>query len=148
VARVSRICGCVLLIALGLGVSGCSSALRLPGLGGFDGEPAAANAAVAGPAVANPVVASPVVASPVVASPVVANAASQKVQAGDHINVTVYNEASVSGNYAVDPGGFVTIPRAGRLRAAGLTPSELADLLVKKFRGEYLNNPKVTVALI
>jgi protein involved in polysaccharide export with SLBB domain len=70
------------------------------------------------------------------------------MQAGDHINVTVYNEASLSGNYSIDSGGFVTIPRAGRLRAAGLSPPELADLLVKKFRGEYLNNPKVTVALI
>jgi len=123
VARVSRICVCVLLIALGLAVSGCSSALRLTGLGGFDDEPAVAN-------------------------PVVGNAASAKMQAGDHINVTVYNEASLSGNYSIDPGGFVTIPLAGRLHAAGLTPSELADLLVKKFRSEYLNNPKVTVALI
>jgi protein involved in polysaccharide export with SLBB domain len=131
VARVSRICGCVLLVALALAASGCSGALRLTGVGGLDDEPAVA-----------------AVAGPVAASPVLANAASQTMQAGDHINVTVYNEASLSGNYAVDSGGYVTIPRAGRLRAAGLTPSELADLLVKKFRGEYLNNPKVTVALI
>ena len=122
-ARVSRICVCVVLVALGLVVSGCSSALRLTGIGGFDDE-----AAAAVPAAANPM--------------------SLKMQAGDHINVTVYNEASLSGNYSIDSGGFVSIPRAGRLRAAGLAPSELADLLVKKFRGEYLNNPKVTVALI
>ena len=122
-ARVSRICVCVALMALGFGVSGCSSALRLTGLGGFDDEPA-------------------------VAAPVAANPTSLRMQAGDHINVTVYNEASLSGNYSIDSGGFVSIPRAGRLRAAGLAPSELADLLVKKFRGEYLNNPKVTVALI
>jgi Polysaccharide biosynthesis/export protein len=183
VARISRICGCVLLMALGLGVSGCSGGLRLTGLGGFDEEPAvgtavaansvvansvvanpvaanpvAANPLVANPLVANPLVANPLVANPLVANPLVAspvaangvvvNAAPPKMHAGDYINVTVYNEASLSGNYALDSGGFVTIPRAGRLRAAGLTPSELADLLVKKFRGEYLNNPKVTVALI
>jgi protein involved in polysaccharide export with SLBB domain len=118
----SRICVCVLLMALGLAVSGCSGAMRLSGLGGFDEEPV----------VANPV----------------ADAASQKMQAGDHINVTVYNEASLSGNYSIDSGGFVTIPRAGKLHAAGLTPIELADLLVKKFRSEYFNNPKVTVGLI
>jgi protein involved in polysaccharide export with SLBB domain len=123
VARVSRICVCVVLMALGIAVSGCSSALRLTGIGGFDDE-----AAAAVPAAANP--------------------ASQKMQAGDHINVTVYNEASLSGNYSIDSGGFVTIPRAGKLRAAGLSPTELADLLVKKFRGEYLANPKVTVAPI
>jgi protein involved in polysaccharide export with SLBB domain len=133
VARVSRICVCVALMALGLAVSGCSSALRLTGLGGFDDEPAVSNS---------------VAANPVAANPVAANPASQKIQAGDQINVTVYNEASLSGNYSIDSGGFVTIPRAGRLRAAGLAPSEFADLLVKKFRGEYLANPKVTVALI
>jgi polysaccharide biosynthesis/export protein len=123
VARVSRICVCVVLMALGIAVSGCSSALRLGGIAGFDDEAA--------------------VAAPVAASP-----ASQQIRAGDHINVTVYNEASLSGNYSIDSGGFVTIPRAGKLRAAGLTPTELADLLVKKFRGEYLANPKVTVAPI
>ena len=122
-ARVSRICVCVVLVALGLAVSGCSSALRLTGIGGVDDEAAAA-------------------------LPVAANPAPQKIQAGDHINVTVYNEASLSGNYSIDSGGFVTIPRAGKLRAAGLTPTELADLLVKKFRSEYLANPKVTVAPI
>jgi protein involved in polysaccharide export with SLBB domain len=146
-----------MLMALGLAVSGCSSALRLTGLGGFDDEPVVANPVLANPVLANPNVANPnaanssvansSVANPVVANPSVANPASQKMQAGDQINVTVYNEASLSGKYAIDPGGFVTIPLAGKLRAAGLTPSELADLLVKKFRGEYLNNPKVTVAL-
>jgi protein involved in polysaccharide export with SLBB domain len=134
VARVSRICVCVVLIALGFAASGCSSALRLTGL---DDEAAAATPVAANVAAANPVAAIPV-----------ANPASLKMQAGDHINVTVYNEASLSGNYSIDSGGFVSIPRAGRLRAAGLTPTEFADLLVKKFRGEYLNNPKVTVAPI
>jgi protein involved in polysaccharide export with SLBB domain len=143
VARISRSCVCAMLMAVGLAVSGCSSALRLTGLGGFDDEPVVAN-----PILANPNAANSSVANPVVANPGIANPASQKMQAGDQINVTVYNEASLSGKYAIDPGGFVTIPLAGKLRAAGLTPSELADLLVKKFRGEYLNNPKVTVALI
>jgi protein involved in polysaccharide export with SLBB domain len=152
VARISRSCVCALLMALGLAVSGCSSALRLTGLGGFDDEPVVANPVLANPNVANSNVANPnaansSAANPVAANPGVANPASQKMQAGDQINVTVYNEASLSGKYAIDPGGFVTIPLAGKLRAAGLTPSELADLLVKKFRGEYLNNPKVTVAL-
>ena len=146
-ARISRSCVCAMLMALGLAVSGCSSALRLTGLGGFDDEPVVANPVLANPNVANPNAASSSVANPVVANSGVANPASQKMQAGDQINVTVYNEASLSGKYAIDPGGFVTIPLAGKLRAAGLTPSELADLLVKKFRGEYLNNPKVTVAV-
>jgi Polysaccharide biosynthesis/export protein len=146
VARISRICVCALALALGFGVSGCSSALRLTGLGGFDGEPVVANPVVGSAVGSNAVGSNPGGSNPIASNPSVA--APPKMQAGDHINVTVYNEASLSGNYSIDSGGFVTIPRAGRLRAAGLTASELADLLVKKFRSEYLNNPKVTVALI
>ena len=73
--------------------------------------------------------------------------ASPRLQAGQQINVTVYGEASLSGNYQIDPSGFVSIPLAGKIKAAGLAPAELADILVKKFRGEYLKDPKVTVSI-
>jgi polysaccharide export outer membrane protein len=73
--------------------------------------------------------------------------APAKLQAGQQISVTVYGEASLSGNYQIDPSGFVSIPLAGKIKAVGLTPAELADLLVKKFRGEYLKDPKVSVSI-
>ena len=73
--------------------------------------------------------------------------ASPRLQAGQQINVTVYGEASLSGDYQIDPSGFVSIPLAGKIKAAGLAPAELADILVKKFRGEYLKDPKVTVSI-
>jgi protein involved in polysaccharide export with SLBB domain len=73
--------------------------------------------------------------------------ASPRLQAGQQINVTVYGEASLSGNYQIDPSGFVSIALAGKIKAAGLAPAELADILVKKFRGEYLKDPKVTVSI-
>ncbi len=73
--------------------------------------------------------------------------AAPRLQAGQQISVTVYGEASLSGNYQIDPAGFVSIPLAGKIKAAELSPAELADILVKKFRGEYLKDPKVTVAV-
>jgi len=73
--------------------------------------------------------------------------ASPRLQAGQQISVTVYGEASLSGNYQIDPNGFVSIPLAGKVKAVGLAPAELADILVKKFRGEYLKDPKVTVSV-
>ena len=112
-ARIPR--GCLLAVALGVTVSGCSSALRLSGL---DEQPILSTAA-----------------------------ASPRMQAGEQISVTVYGEASLSGNYLIDPSGIVSIPRAGKIRAAGLTTAELAEILVKKFRSEYLKDPKVTVSL-
>jgi protein involved in polysaccharide export with SLBB domain len=72
---------------------------------------------------------------------------SPRLQAGEKIRVTVYGEASLSGDYQIDPSGFVSLPLAGTLRAAGLTQTELEQELAKKFRTEYLKNPKVTVSI-
>ena len=113
-ARIPR--GCLLAVALGVAVSGCSSALRLSG---FDEQPILSTAA-----------------------------SSPRLLAGEQISVTVYGEASLSGNYMIDPSGLVSIPVAGKIKAAGLTTAELAEILVKKFRSEYLKDPKVTVSLV
>lgn len=68
-----------------------------------------------------------------------------RLQAGDKIKVTVFGEDKLSGEYEIDPGGAVSLPLAGTVQAAGLTKPELELALAKKFRGEYLRNPKVTV---
>ena len=73
--------------------------------------------------------------------------ASPRLQAGEKIRITVYGETSLSGDYQIDPSGFVSLPLAGTLQAAGLTQSELEQALSKKFRSEYLKNPKVTVSI-
>jgi protein involved in polysaccharide export with SLBB domain len=77
-----------------------------------------------------------------------AAAVSPRLQAGEKIRVTVYGEASLSGDYQVDPSGFVSLPLAGTVKAEGLTQSELERDLAKKFRSEYLRNPKVTVSVV
>jgi protein involved in polysaccharide export with SLBB domain len=82
-------------------------------------------------------------AQPIISAP----SMSARMQVGDQIGVTVYGEASLSGNYPIDSSGFVSIPLAGKLKAAGLTAAELADILVKKLRNEYRKDPKVTVSL-
>jgi len=59
------------------------------------------------------------------------------LRAGDTINVTVYGEAALSGNYQVDPDGFISIPTLDPINAAGFTRTELTQLLVVKLRDEY-----------
>ena len=68
-----------------------------------------------------------------------------RLQGGDKIRLTVFGEDKLTGEYEIDPGGFVSLPLAGTIRAAGLTKTELEQDLSKKFRTEYLRNPKVTV---
>ncbi len=68
-----------------------------------------------------------------------------KLQPGEKIKVTVFGEDRLSGEYEIDPAGFVSLPLAGTVRAAGLSKPQLEQELSRKFRGEYLRNPKVTV---
>jgi polysaccharide export outer membrane protein len=74
-----------------------------------------------------------------------ATSSAPTIQAGEKIKVNVFGEDRLTGEYEVDPGGFVSLPLAGTIKAAGLTKAQLEQELAKKFRGEYLRNPKVTV---
>jgi polysaccharide export outer membrane protein len=73
---------------------------------------------------------------------------SPKIQGGDKLRVIVFGEDKLTGEYEVDPGGELSLPLAGTIHAGGLTKSELEQALGKKFRTEYLRNPKVTVDVI
>jgi protein involved in polysaccharide export with SLBB domain len=77
-----------------------------------------------------------------------AASATPRFQGGEKIKITVFNEPSVSGDYDVDPSGVVSLPLAGTVQAVGLTQPELEQQLAKKFKSEYLRNPKVTVAVL
>ena len=68
-----------------------------------------------------------------------------RLQRGDKVRVTVFGEDKLDGTYEIDPGGAISLPLAGTVQAVGLTKAELEQLLTKKFRSEYLKNPKVTV---
>jgi protein involved in polysaccharide export with SLBB domain len=73
--------------------------------------------------------------------------AAPRLQAGEKIRVNVFGEESLSGSYDIDPSGYVSLPLAGTVKAAGLTQTELEKVLSQKFRTEYLRNPKVTVTI-
>jgi protein involved in polysaccharide export with SLBB domain len=68
-----------------------------------------------------------------------------RLQPGDWIKVIVYGEPSLSGDFQIDQTGSVLLPLAGPTKAAGMTAAELADVLTKRYRTEYVRNPKVTV---
>jgi protein involved in polysaccharide export with SLBB domain len=74
--------------------------------------------------------------------------ADLKVSPGDKLRVTVFGEDKLSGDYDVDPSGYLSIPLGGTVMAAGLSKPELEALLTKKLKGDYLRNPKVTVDVV
>ena len=69
------------------------------------------------------------------------------LQPGDKVRVNVFGESQLSGEYELDQAGQISLPLSGTIKAQGLTQSELEQALSKKFRSEYLKNPKVTVTI-
>jgi polysaccharide export outer membrane protein len=68
------------------------------------------------------------------------------IGAGDVLFVKVWREMDFTGPYTVRPDGKITIPLAGDMQAAGLTPERLGEQL-KQALGDYINNPDVSVSL-
>ena len=64
----------------------------------------------------------------------------------DVLGVIVWREADVSGDVMVRPDGMITLPLIRDIRAAGLTPQELADRLQTALR-EYVTDASVTVVV-
>lgn len=116
--RLSKIAICPLVLAVVLGISGCSGGANLGPVSAEEQQ-----------------------------SYVAAATAAPRLQAGEKIRVTVYGEEKLSGDYDIDPNGLVSLPLAGTVKAAGLTQTELEAELARKFRTEYLKNPKVTVSI-
>jgi protein involved in polysaccharide export with SLBB domain len=73
--------------------------------------------------------------------------APAKLQPGDKVRINVFGEDKLSGEYQIDQSGQISLPLAGTIEAQGLTQTELEQALAKKFRSEYLRNPKVTVTV-
>jgi polysaccharide export outer membrane protein len=73
--------------------------------------------------------------------------APPQLKAGEKIRVTVFGEPTLSGDFQIDPSGFVSLPLAGTVKAAGLTQLELEQALKAKFASGYLKDPKITVGI-
>ena len=65
--------------------------------------------------------------------------------ANDQLHVQVYNEPTITGDYVVDGSGFLSIPMAGRIRAAGLTTEQLERRLTAKLNSGILKDARVNI---
>ena len=88
----------------------------------------------------------PPTARPAVPGPVVATDPGFTIGPEDLLGVFVWREAEVSGDVAVRPDGMVTLPLIRDVKAAGLTPNELADRIQEALR-EFITDPSVTVVV-
>lgn len=88
--------------------------------------------------------ATPASPAPAAAQPA-ATPAGYRIGAADTILITVVEEPELSGKFVVDADGMFSYPYLNRVRAAGLTATELQTVLVTQLKAGYLRNPQVRV---
>jgi len=65
----------------------------------------------------------------------------------DRIRIKVYNESDITGEYEVNGSGFVSVPLAGEIKAAGLTTRQLENALKRRLADGIVNDPRVNVEI-
>lgn len=71
-----------------------------------------------------------------------------KLENGDKVKVTVFNEQQLSGEFVVDGAGNLAFPLIGQVPVAGLSGSDVEQRLTERLSGRYLVNPKVSVEVL
>ena len=81
-------------------------------------------------------------ATPVASTPV--DGSSYVIGPDDVLQVTVWKEQTLSGTFPVRPDGMISMVLLGDVKAAGLTPTQLAASLTTSYK-KYVQDPLVTV---
>lgn len=71
------------------------------------------------------------------------------LQPGEKVKITVYGEDALTGDYDINPAGYVTMPLIGAIKAVGRSQTEFSrDLASRYLHGGFLQDPHVTVAVV
>ena len=70
-----------------------------------------------------------------------------EVGPGDVLNVIVLNQSGLTGDFTVDPDGFMVYPFVGRVKTAGLSAVEIERKLTTLLSDGYLRKPQVAVTV-
>jgi polysaccharide biosynthesis/export protein len=93
-----------------------------------------------------PASAAKAVAAPQAAGPSVPVEPGFTIGPEDVLGVLVWREPDVSGDFTVRPDGMITLPIVRDIKAAGLTPIQLADRIQTAVR-EFITDASVTVVV-
>ncbi len=70
------------------------------------------------------------------------------VQNGDQIQVIVFNQPDLSGEYIIPVDGIISVPLVGTVTAGGSTVQQIEAEIIQVLKGGYLQDPKVSVSVI
>lgn len=70
-----------------------------------------------------------------------------RVDTGDRLRLTIYNEPQLSGEFSITPAGTLSYPLIGDIPARGLTLGEISQQLLTRLANGYLRDPRVAVEI-
>ncbi|MCR9134934.1 MAG: polysaccharide export protein [Alphaproteobacteria bacterium] len=68
-----------------------------------------------------------------------------RLDSGDSLRITVFEQADLTNTYAIDQAGYVAFPLIGSVSARGRTVQELENQIAVKLRKGYLRDPDVSI---
>lgn len=68
-----------------------------------------------------------------------------RVDSGDRLRVTVFDQKDLSNTYSVDQAGYIAFPLVGAVPARGRTLQELEGQLAAKLQQGYLRDPDIAI---
>lgn len=68
-----------------------------------------------------------------------------RLDTGDQVRVTVFEQPSLSNTFAVDQSGYIAMPLIGQVPARGRSTVELQGVITAKLAERYLRDPDITV---
>jgi polysaccharide export outer membrane protein len=73
---------------------------------------------------------------------------AQALRSGDTIDISVWQDSKLDRRVVVGSSGMISFPLAGHIRAAGLTPQALENLLRTRLKSNYTDRLDITVSLV
>jgi polysaccharide export outer membrane protein len=70
-----------------------------------------------------------------------------RVDSGDRLRVTVFDQKDLTNTYSVDQAGYIAFPLVGTVPARGRTLQELEGQLAGKLQQGFLRNPDITIEI-
>ncbi|AKI01052.1 periplasmic protein involved in polysaccharide export [Hoeflea sp. IMCC20628] len=70
-----------------------------------------------------------------------------RLDAGDRLRVTVFEQTGLTGTYSIDQAGYIAFPLIGAVPARGRTLQEMEGTIAGSLRQGYLRDPDVTIEI-
>jgi protein involved in polysaccharide export with SLBB domain len=77
-----------------------------------------------------------------------AAAVTPSFQPGEKLHIYVEDEPTLTGDFPIDPSGYLSMPVVGTIKVDGMTPEQLQTRLVAALKAKSIRQPGVTISVM